>query len=165
MHRSRFKYTRIPHWGFVFSTILLSIVLSVLPLPGWLQNAWPDWINLVVFYWAIALPTYLGFLFGCSCGILQDIASFSLLGQHALGKALSGMVGAAVSERFKFFNFIERMATIFVLQSVNIAIVSSTNLLAFDTPIQAALWQSALTTSLMWPLVSIALDQFDPNLN
>ena len=165
MSQSRFQYSRVPHWRFIFSTVLLSIMLSVLPLPDAVQNAWPDWINLVVFYWVIALPSYLGVLFGWSCGLLEDIVSFSLLGQHALGKALSGTVGAAISERFKYFNYIERIATMFVLQSVNIAIVSSINLLAFDTPIQGALWQSAVTTSLMWPLVSAALDQFDPNRN
>ena len=140
-------------------------MLSILPLPEAVRYAWPDWINLVVFYWVIALPTHLGVFYGWGCGLVEDIASFSLLGQHALGKALSGAVGASISERFKFFNQIEQMLTIFILQSLNIAIVSTINLMAFDTPIQGVLWQSAVTSSLIWPFVSMAFDQFDPSMN
>ena len=165
MHQSTLKYARIPHWGLIVVSILLAVMLSIIPLPEALQYAWPDWINLVVFYWVIALPSLFGVIFGWCNGLLEDIVSFSLLGEFALGKALTGFVAAMISHEFKYFNYLERMIIVFVLQSTNIAITSWVNLLAFDTPIQGVFWLSALATSLVWPLVVFTLDQLDPTVS
>ncbi len=165
MNDTAIQYARVPHWGYVILTMLLALLLSVIPLPENVKNYWPDWISLLVFYWVLVLPAHLGVMFGWTNGLLEDIISFSLLGEHAIGKALIGAVVAMTSQNVKRFNFIERMFMIFILQSINIAIISWANLLAFDTPIHSVLWQPALTTALAWPLVAFLLDQFDPGLN
>ncbi len=40
----------------ILLTFLVAAVLSVLPLPEWLQWARPEWLTLTLIYWCIALP-------------------------------------------------------------------------------------------------------------
>ncbi len=163
MTASTVKYLRIPHWGYIFATIVIAGLLRVIPLPEAFQYLWPDWFNLVVFYWVLVLPLHLGVTFGWLVGLLEDIISFSLLGQHALGKALTGMVAGMLGTKFALFNFAQKILLILILQSINIGIVAMINLLVLEIPIRLNLWGSAITTALAWPILSFLLHQFDPN--
>ena len=165
MSGATIQYERTPGWGYILVTMLVAVLLTVIPVPDSIQHYWPDWITLVVFYWVLVLPAYLGVMFGWMNGLIEDIVTFSLLGQHALGKALVGTMAAIFYKKFRLFNFLEKIFLIFILQSINIGISAWTNHLAFDAPIDRILWQPALTTALIWPLVSFLMDQFDPNVN
>lgn len=162
MNASNTHHERKPGWVYVVITVLLSVLLTVIPVPESFKYFWPDWITLVVFYWVLVLPAHLGVMFGWINGLLEDIVSFSLLGQHALGKALTGTVAAMGSTRFRLYNILQKMFLVFLLQSISIAISAWTNHLAFNAPVVLQMWQPALTTALIWPLVSFLMDQFDP---
>lgn len=163
MAGSAVQHIRIPHWWYILTTIIIAALLSVIPLPASVQIAWPDWFNLVVFYWVLALPLHLGVTFGWFVGLLEDIVSFSVLGQHAFAKAFTGMLAGIVSTKFQLFNVLEKILLILILQSVNIGVVALINLLALDAPIHLSLWKSALSTAVVWPILSFLLYQFDPN--
>ena len=162
MNDAKLRNERMPGWGYIVLTMLIAVLLSVIPLPESLKYYWPDWITLIVFYWVLVLPAHLGVMFGWMNGLIEDIISFSLLGQHALGKALVRTVAAIVHKKFKLFNFLQKMLLVFILQSINIAISAWTNWLAFEAPIFIEMWKPAISTALMWPVVSFLIDQFDP---
>ena len=44
--------------------LLVAGVLTVLPLPGWLQWGRPEWVALILIYWCIALPHRVGIATG-----------------------------------------------------------------------------------------------------
>ncbi len=165
MNDASIQYSRHPRWGYILVTVIVAILLSIIPVPENVKNYWPDWISLLVFYWVLVLPVHLGVMFGWGNGLLEDIISFSLLGEHAIGKAMIGTVVAMTHKNILRFNLLEQMFSVLILQSLAIAVVAWANMLAFDTPIHSVLWQPALTTALAWPLVSFLLDQFDPGLN
>ena len=165
MSEAKIRHERTPGWGYIVMTMLVAALLTVIPVPEAVKYYWPDWITLVVFYWVLVLPAHLGVMFGWMNGLIEDVISFSLLGQHALGKALIGTVAAMGYKKFQLFNFLQKMFLIFVLQSVSIAISAWTNRLAFEAPIFIEMWQPALTTALMWPFVSFLMDQFDPRFS
>ncbi len=162
MNASNTGYERKPGWVYIIITMVLAVLLTVVPVPESVKYYWPDWITLVVFYWVLVLPAHLGVMFGWINGLIEDIVSFSLLGQHALGKALTGTVAAMGHNRFRLSNFLQKMFLILVLQSINITISAWTNHLAYEAPIVLQMWQPALTTALMWPVFSFLMDQFDP---
>jgi rod shape-determining protein MreD len=162
MNDSTVPYARKPGWIYIGVTLLIAIFLTVIPVSNSVENYWPDWITLVVFYWVLVSPATLGVMFGWMNGLIEDVVTYSLLGQHALGKALIGTVVAAAFQRLRIFSFLEKMAVIFILQSINIAISAWTNNLAFGASIDWILWQPALSTALVWPLVSFLLDIFEP---
>ena len=162
MNGSSVAYKRKPGWIYIGSSLLVAVFLTVIPVADSIQNYWPDWITLVVFYWVLLTPATLGVTFGWMSGFIEDIVSYSLLGQHALGKALIGTVVAATFQRLRIFSFLEKMVVIFILQSINIAMYAWTNKLAYDASIDWVLWQPAISTALVWPLVSFLLDIFKP---
>ncbi len=65
-----------------------SLLLSIMPLPSWATLWRPDWISMILIYWAISIPQRIGIAAGWGIGILQDVLSDSLLGQHALSLSL-----------------------------------------------------------------------------
>jgi len=162
MNTAKIHYERVPSWGYIGMTMLIAVLLTVVPVPEAIQYYWPDWITLVVFYWVLVLPAHLGVMFGWINGLIEDVITFSLLGQHALGKALIGTLAAIGHKKFRLFNFLQKIFLIFILQSINIAISAWTNHLAYGAPVFMQMWQPALTTALMWPVVSFLIDQLDP---
>ncbi|ALG69168.1 rod shape-determining protein MreD [Beggiatoa leptomitoformis] len=73
------------HGGWVlFVTFSVSLMLAIIPLPGWAVIWRPDWVALVLVYWCIAIPQRVGVATGWVIGILYDVLSDTLLGQHAL---------------------------------------------------------------------------------
>jgi len=162
MSGSAMQYSRTPHWGYIIITVILAVLLTVIPLPVNVRNVWPDWISLLVIYWVLVLPSHLGVAFGWMNGLLEDIISFTLLGEHAISKALLGTVVAIGHKKMRLFNTLLMMFVVLILESLSIGITSLVNMLALDTPVDILLWQPALTTALVWPIFSFLLDQFDP---
>lgn len=65
-------------------SILIALMLTIVPLPGWAQMLRPAWVSLVVFYWVLALPDRFNVGWAWLVGLLVDALSGSLLGAHAL---------------------------------------------------------------------------------
>mgnify|MGYP000273014171 CR=1 FL=1 len=40
----------------VIVTIILAIMLTVVPLPGWAEPYRPDWVALTLIYWTMMMP-------------------------------------------------------------------------------------------------------------
>ena len=69
----------------VILSFLLALVLSVLPLPVALQTWRPEFIALLVVYWATYSPQYFGVFSAWLCGIAADAVLLNPIGQTALG--------------------------------------------------------------------------------
>ena len=39
-----------------FATVFIALVLQVIPTPELIRGFLPDWVSLVLIYWALALP-------------------------------------------------------------------------------------------------------------
>ncbi len=56
-------------WVIVASFLAASLLL-VMPLPNWLEYYRPEWMALVVIYWAMALPHKIGLASAWALGFL-----------------------------------------------------------------------------------------------
>src|SRR5438105_3909137 len=74
--------------GRMLLAVLLAFVLTVLPLPHWLDLVRPAFLVLTVLYWSIASPRAGGIALGWFSGLLLDVFQGPVLGQHALALAL-----------------------------------------------------------------------------
>ncbi len=64
---------------------LIALLIGVMPLPHWLGLLRPDFLLLVIMWFALMSPRSTGLLFAFSWGLLLDAFSGILLGQQALG--------------------------------------------------------------------------------
>ena len=61
-----------------------AFLFMVLPFPDWLSALRPFLLALVVAYWVLETPQRMGLGHVFLIGLVLDLASFSVLGEHAL---------------------------------------------------------------------------------
>ena len=84
-------------------TFLISLVLSILPMPESLQLYRIQWTALVLIYWCMAVPERVGVGVGFLVGLLLDILTGTLLGQHALGLSVISFIVIKTYRRVRVF--------------------------------------------------------------
>lgn len=154
---------RRPHWRFIIFTLLIGLLLNLAPVPAWLKGAQPDWLTLVVFYWALTLPQSFGVFNAWLAGFLQDLFTYALLGQFSLGKAFTAMVAGAGNKRINRFGLLRQSLLVLIIQAVNIAIVVWIHRFTNGAEVHLQYWVPAISTALLWPIFSLALSHLDPS--
>ncbi|NKF49083.1 rod shape-determining protein MreD [Shewanella sp. WXL01] len=87
----------------VWATFFVGAMFQVMPLPE-LAEVWrPDWLVLVMIYWAMALPHRYSVLTAFTLGLFLDVLLGATLGVRAL--ALSLVVYIVVLHSMRFRNF------------------------------------------------------------
>ncbi len=146
-------------YGRVLLTAVVALVLSVLPLPGWLGVVRPAFLVLTVMYWSIAAPRLGAIGLGFMSGLALDVFQGAVLGQNAL--ALSTITYVVVREHQKI-----RLKPAFQQALILLGALVAYEFILFAIdgwtghPMTSPLrWVHALTGALIWPLVSAVLDR------
>lgn len=120
-------------------TFFVAFELTVfrLPLGSPEVLAWsrPGWIVLVLLYWVITFPQWIGIVTGWCVGLLVDVLLGAPLGAHAIAFAIVAYGGRNFYERFRMFSLPQQTA-------VALFVVLLTDLLGF--------WALAVTRDLEW---------------
>lgn len=74
--------------GRIIITIIMAMCFLITPWPGFLSQINPDWVLLVLIYWAIAVPERVGIFHAWTIGLLTDVLTGRVFGQHALAYSL-----------------------------------------------------------------------------
>lgn len=69
---------------FISITLLIAMMLTILPLPQWAAWYWPAWVFMVLLFWMMAVPHRVGIGAAFISGLLLDLLTGTILGQHAL---------------------------------------------------------------------------------
>ncbi|EFX91382.1 rod shape-determining protein MreD [Actinobacillus ureae] len=68
----------------LISIFMIAFVLEIMPWPIGFQGLRPNWLILVLIYWALALPNKVSVGTAFVAGIVWDLVLGSILGIHAL---------------------------------------------------------------------------------
>lgn len=148
------------HGGFVIlMTFALSLILTILPLPGWAEELRPQWVTLTVIYWAMALPQRVSIGVGWFLGLLLDVVFDALLGQHALALALVAFFTSQLHQRIRIFPVLQQAIVVFVF-----CLIYALTILWIKgiTGIAPNLWHfviPCITSAIIWPAIFIFLRQ------
>ncbi|HHH13696.1 MAG TPA: rod shape-determining protein MreD [Thiolapillus brandeum] len=144
-------------YSIILATLLISLVLSVLPMPENLQLYRVQWTALVLVYWCMAVPEKVGVGFAFVTGLLLDILTGTLLGQHALGLSVVGFITLKTYRRVRVFPLWQQ--SVFV-----VALLVVERLLFFwvdgtiGRPAKTAeSWMAPLLGGLIWPWLFIVM--------
>jgi len=139
---------------FIATTIFLSMLLVVMPLPQqwlWFRPAFPA---LLVIFWVSRMPQSLGVGFAWLVGILEDLVTGASLGTHALALSVLAYFSLLTYQRTRVFNPAQQLLWVFVLVGINQVVGNWVHGLEGKTvPGLTFLWP-ALTTALLWPCVT-----------
>lgn len=85
------------------ASVVVALVLTVVPLPDTVAGLRPYWVALVMIYWHLESSRmhHLGQAF--ALGLIVDLLTGTLLGQHALGLVIINFLVGRFRSRIRFF--------------------------------------------------------------
>lgn len=142
----------------VIITLVIAMMLSVVPLPGWIEAFRPDWVALVLIYWAMTLPRTWSVGSAWLVGLVLDVAQGTLLGQHAVAVALIVFVTVRMHLLMRVFPMSQLTATVFSLLALYQFILFWVNGVV-GLPVAAIqYWAPVISGTLLWPVLSSLLN-------
>ena len=146
-------------WVLPLSTFVLALALSVVPLPGLVATFRPDWVPLVIIYWAIVAPEHFGLLTAMWLGLAADTLTGSLLGQHALAMLVVGYLCLRFHLRIRIFPVWQMsMSVLFMLAIYEFVLFWIDGAVGRTVP-YVERWAPVITGVLLWPLILGTLDR------
>ena len=117
----------------------------------------PAWVALVLIYWCMAVPEHVGVLVGWTVGLLLDVMTGTLLGQHALGLGVVAYVTQRVHRRVRVLSLWRQGVTIFGLVFLYQALVLWSNGIRGLPVTASGYWTAPLVSAFLWPWVFLVL--------
>ena len=143
--------------GVIIATFLAALVLTVVPLPDWLRPVRPDWVGLVLIYWCLALPDRVGVVTGWFTGLLVDLLTGTLLGQHAMALAVIAWLSLRLHQRIRLFPVWQQALIIRVLLVLHQLLALWVDRFIGRPGPPWYYWTPSLIGMLLWPLIYPAL--------
>lgn len=137
----------------IVTSFLVAYVLAVLPMPQWLMWVRPEWVALILIYWAIALPHRVGILTALILGIMLDTLEGAVLGQNAFSLVVVALLCQTLYQRLRVFSVLQQAGTVFVVIGINQLVCQWVqNLEGVGGPSLLFLLP-AVSSALLWPVV------------
>jgi rod shape-determining protein MreD len=137
--------------GLVIATLIVALCLSILPLPDWARDYRPQWVALTLIYWALVMPRRVGVFSAFGTGIVLDVISGSLLGEHALSLSMVAYLAVELHRRILPFPAWQQALSIWLLLVVE-RLLSLWILGATGQPTPTlAYWLPTFVGALLWP--------------
>ena len=143
----------------ILLSFIAAFILSIVPLPQILQTVRPEFVTIVLIYWCIALPNRVSVGIAWIVGLVIDVSTDALIGQHALTLALIAYLAIKLHQRIRIFPIWQQALTIFVLMMFQGTITLWIKGMLGDAP---SLWSftiPAISTALFWPVGYVLMRQ------
>ena len=141
----------------VFSSLVIALFLSMVPLPfEW--RAWrPEFIALLVVYWATYSPNYFGVFYAWVFGVALDIIELSPLGYHSIGLMVVAYVSHVSYQRIRGYTIWQQAAWVFILIGIYQLLCNWVSGL-MGKPVEGSNFLfAALLTAVLWPVLVVML--------
>lgn len=148
---------------FYLFSILLAMGLKVMPLSPALQFWNPDWVLLVLIFWLLALPYKWGIFSSWMVGLLVDVLTGRVLGQHALIFALVSYVCLKFYKRVRYYPIMQQ--ALFVCYCLLLAHTIELCIESIHNPahFQWVFLLPVISGTLIWPFAGLVLRSINLN--
>ncbi len=151
---------RRDRFGVIAGSMVAALLLTLLPLPAWLQSIWPYWVALVMIYWSLETQGRITLGLAFACGLVLDLFTGSLLGLHALSLTIIVYLVTRFRARLRFFPPWQLALSVLALLVNDRIILLWIISLRGDPMPSPAFWLPPLAGMLAWPWLFLALDRF-----
>lgn len=138
-------------------TLLVGLMLTIMPLPELLINARPDWLALLVIFWAMQLPRAWSVGSAWLIGIVLDVAYGTLLGQHALALCVLAYLTVRFHLLMRVFPLLQLTATVFAMLALYQFLLFWVNGVAAVSAPAVSYWAPVISGTLVWPFLYMFL--------
>ncbi|HCU05857.1 MAG: rod shape-determining protein MreD [Gammaproteobacteria bacterium GWE2_42_36] len=139
-------------------TFLVAFSLMILPLPSEIERVMPDWLLLVLIYWAMALPAVVSIFTAFFIGMIADLLMGTLWGEQAFALVLVTYLVVKLHQRIRVYPLTQQMIIIFLFVLLyKLIILIIQDFLGLLPHSFSLYWISLLTSTLIWPWIFILL--------
>lgn len=141
----------------VVVTLLVGLMLTIMPLPQSIESFRPDWLALLVIFWAMQLPRTWSIGTAWLIGIILDVSYGTLLGQHALALCVVAFITVRFHLLMRVFPLSQLSATVFALLALYQFLLFWINGVAGVTAQAVDYWGPVISGTLVWPFLYMFL--------
>ena len=139
----------------ILLTILLSLFVSLITLP--LGYYSPEWILLVLIYWAIAIPSINKLFLAFLLGFLVDIVLGQVLGISSLFYVILIYIVLRLYNSLRYMTIAQQSFVIFFLIIIKQHLLIWAYIIIDKTIEYQAILIGSFMNALLWPLIFFAL--------
>ncbi len=137
----------------VLVTIVVALMLTMTPLPDSVAAFRPDWVALIMIFWALNIPRSYSVGAAWIVGVFVDVTQGTLLGQYALAMCAITYITVKFHLLMRVFPLLQLTATIFALLALYQFLLFWINGVAGVNAPAVSYWGPVLTGALIWPLL------------
>jgi rod shape-determining protein MreD len=137
--------------GRLLLAVLVALILTVLPLPPWLDVLRPAFLVLTVLFWSVNAPRTGGLALGFFAGLMLDIFQGPVLGEHALALSLVTYIAVREHQRIRSKPAIQQALIVFaalIVYEIVLFMIDGWTGRPVTSPLR---WVHTLTGALIWP--------------
>ena len=149
--------TRSKNGWVIWLTFVVGLLLSVSPMPQFMEVLRPMWLALLLAFWSLTVPHKVGMATAFLLGLAEDVLYGTLLGQNALVLTLITFLVMSLQQRLRMFPMWQQSLVILVIFGLAQLIQLWLSALTGNRlPTLALIW-SAVISALLWPWISYGL--------
>ena len=138
-------------------TFLLGFLANIAPASGVVLALKPDFLALVILYWCIQEPRYVGVGVAWMLGLVMDVGDATLFGQHALAYAVLAYAAEYFRRRVLRFPLWQQAPQVAVLLMICALLVLLVRVVGGAPLPRWTYVVPPLVGALLWPLISVLL--------
>lgn len=149
---------RDSHWPLTLS-LIAGVLLMLFPLPEWGEAVRPYFIALVLVYWTVEGSFRISLGISFLIGLFLDVATASLLGQHALGLVVMVYLVQRFRSRIRFFPMWQQSLSVLALLINDRFILLWILLFQGSRQFEWNFWLAPFVGALLWPWLFLLMDR------
>lgn len=141
----------------IWLTFVVGLLLSVSPMPQFMEVFRPMWLAMLLAFWTLHVPHKVGMTTAFVLGLAEDVLYGTLLGQNALVLVLITFLVLTLQQRLRMFPMWQQCLVVLVIFGIaQLVQLWLSALTGNRLPTLALVW-SAVISALLWPWISFAL--------
>lgn len=142
---------------FVVLTLVIALLVNTVPLSGTALALRPDFVALVILYWCIQEPRFVGVGVAWLLGLLMDVSDATLFGQHALAYAVLAYAAEYFRRRVLRFPLWQQAVQVALLLLFTAGLIVLVRVVGGAPLPRWTYMASPLVGALLWPPLSVLL--------
>lgn len=135
--------------------LILALALTIVPLPGLMAKCRPNFVLLIVLYMQCCIPVYFRITWIFMLGILLDVLTASMIGQHPLAFVITSWLATTKPSNFRYYSILQQMMVILLYCALYQLLISLVDLFfGINVNFYESLFIVLLTVS-FWPILGI----------
>lgn len=141
----------------ILVSFLVGLLLTMMPLPDSVDAFRPDWMALLMIYWAMQLPRTWSVGTAWIIGIILDVSQGTLLGQHALALCVVAFITVRFHLLMRVFPLPQLIASVFAILGLYQFLLFWVNGVAGVNAPAVTYWGPVISSTVLWPIVMMTL--------